>query len=65
MDPQAYRRQVVHRVFTGVNTDDSDLVSDALGEFEVETFKRGFSEGWIRGFIIGAMAGALAASFLI
>jgi len=64
-DHDAYRRSVIHRVFTGVNTNDTDLVSDALGEFEVETFKRGYSEGYLKGVLFGALLGAVAAIVLI
>jgi hypothetical protein len=65
VDGAETRRRLIHRVFTGVNMDDTDLVGNALAEFEVDAHKRGFSEGWLRGVAVGMLWGAALGALLV
>lgn len=55
------RAAVIHKVFTGVNTDNYDLVADTLAEFERTASNHGHLRGFVIGLVIGAVIGCMVA----
>jgi hypothetical protein len=55
------RASVIHKVFTGVNTDNYDLVADTLAEFERDASNQGHLRGFVVGLVIGAIIGVMVA----
>lgn len=55
------RAALIHKVFTGVNTDDYDLVANTLAEFERDANNQGHLHGFLVGLVIGAVIGCMVA----
>jgi len=53
------RALVVHKVFTGVNTENYGLVADTLATYERDSTQEGFRQGHLRGFLLGIAIGAV------
>jgi hypothetical protein len=60
-EDKSYRAEVVHKMFTGVKTENYDLVSDTLVDYEKVSFERGHIHGFLLGLVIGAIIGCLIA----
>lgn len=55
------RADVIHKVFTGVNTDDYTLVANTLASYERECSNAGHLRGFVIGLVIGAIIGVMIA----
>lgn len=55
------RASVIHKVFTGVNTDNYDLVADTLADYERQASNHGHLRGFVIGLVIGAVIGCMVA----
>lgn len=55
------RAEVIHKVFTGVNTENYDLVAYTLKEYEKAASNRGHLHGFLIGLVIGAVIGVMIA----
>ena len=65
MGSKDLRKDLIHRVFTGVHQDDFDGVADALSDFEMRARYVGQVEGrqygQLVGFVVGLIAGFVVA----
>ena len=53
------RARLIHRVFTGINTDNPELVADSLADHEAQTAREHFLRGHLYGFVTGIVVGAV------
>jgi hypothetical protein len=60
-EDRSYRAEVVHKVFTGVNTENYDLVSRTLLDYEKVSYERGHIQGFLLGLVVGAIIGVMIA----
>lgn len=58
------RAEVIHKVFTGVNTENYDLVAKTLSEYERDASNLGHLRGFVIGLVIGAIIGVIIAGML-
>jgi hypothetical protein len=55
------RAEVIHKVFTGVNTENYDLVAATLKAYERQASNAGHLKGFLVGLVIGAIIGVMVA----
>lgn len=60
LDERRFKEEVVSEIYTGVNTNDSDLVSDALLRHERWARFQGLHRGLLIGLFVGGVLGALS-----
>lgn len=68
-DISEIRRDTVHQVFSGVNTDDYDRVMKALEGYgeavREQEEKESHLKGWLLGLAIGAVIGSSVTGYII
>lgn len=53
------RAQVIHEIFTGVDSQDSDQVANILSLYEQTAKNEGYEQGHLHGFLTGVLVGAV------